>query len=314
MPKKTPPIDRAAPLLSRIEAALPSLRPSEQRVARFVLAQPHQVVTLSFPSIAEKTAVSQPSVARFCRALGIEGFRDFKLLLAQSLARGTPHVHRDVSPRDSMADVGAKVFERAIAAFTEARSHLDAASLERAVVWLASARKIEFWGAGNSGIVAQDAQHKFFRLGVPTAAYADAHIHAMSAALLSKSDVVVAISGSGRAAGLIRSVEIARESGARIVAITTAGSALAKRADLLIAAEPMEDLEAFAPMTSRLVHLTILDALAIGVALKRGPALAQRLKRAKAAVAERMVSQADMRKSNTGAAFGAKGAGTPRQH
>jgi RpiR family carbohydrate utilization transcriptional regulator len=276
-------------LLARVAQSLDALRPSEKAVARFVLDHPRRVIDLSFPAIANLTGVSQPTVARFCQAMGVAGFREFKLRLAQSLAHGVPYVHHDVAAGDSMADAAAKVFDRAIAALTEARNYSDAAAMARAVAMLARAKRIEFYGAGNSGIVAMDAQIKFFRLGVPANAYNDPHVHAMAATLLRKGDVVVAISASGRSADLLRSAAIARESGARLIAITAGGSPLARLADVALLSEPSEDLQIYAPMTSRLVHLVLLDALAVGVALQRGPALAAKLKRAKAAVGERMV-------------------------
>lgn len=275
----------AAPLLDRLEALLDRLRPSEQAVARFVLRHPNLVISLSFPDIAARSGVSQPTVARFCRAAGFSGYRDFKLRLAQSLANGVPYVHHDVSKEDSMADIGAKVFDRGIAALVGVRNHLDPIALAKATKLLAEARQIEFYGLGNSGIVAMDAQHKFFRLGAPTAAYADPHIHAMSASLLGKGDVVVAISGTGRTRELIHSAQIARGAGASVIAITSSATPLAKLADVAIIADVPEDLDVYAPMTSRIVHLVLLDALAVGVAVARGPSLAKRLKRAKEAIA-----------------------------
>jgi len=104
-------------LLDRIQSGLDQLRPSEQQVARFVLRHPNLVINLSFPEIAARTGVSQPTVARFCMAAGFSGYRDFKLRLAQSLANSVPFVHRDVNSKDSMTEVGAKVFDRAIAAY-----------------------------------------------------------------------------------------------------------------------------------------------------------------------------------------------------
>ena len=274
-------------LLDRIQSGLDNLRPSEQRVARYVLRHPNLVINLSFPESASQTGVSQPTVARFCTASGFSGYRDFKLRLAQSLATGVPFVHRDVNLKDSMAEVGAKVFDRAIAALMTVRNHLDAVALDRAIRLLARAKKIEFYGAGNSGIVAMDAQHKFFRLGAPAVAYADPHVHAMAASLLSTGDVVVAISGSGSTLDLLRSVEIARGAGAEVIAITSSDSPLAKLANITLFADVPEDLDVYAPMTSRLVHLAIIDVLSVGVAVMRGPALGAKLKRAKEVISER---------------------------
>ena len=282
---------KATTLLDRIQSLLDEMRPSEQLVARFVLRHPNQVISLSFPEIAARAGVSQPTVARFCTAAGFSGYRDFKLRLAQSLAKGVPFVHRDVGLHDSMAEVGAKVFDRGIAALVTVRNHLDPVRLERATRLLADARRIEFYGLGNSGIVALDAQHKFFRLGVPAVAYSDPHVHAMSASLLQKGDVVVAISGSGRTRELIRSVEIALDAGAQVIAITASGSPLARLAQLSIFADVPEDLDVYAPMTSRMVHLALIDTLSVGVAIARGPALSEKLKRAKQVLSERRLDE-----------------------
>ena len=280
-------------LLDRVAAALDQLRPSERLVAEFVLRHPNQAIDLPFGEIAARAGVSQPTVARFCSALGFSGLREFKLRLAKSLARGVPladgvpFVHRDVQPGDSAAEIGAKVFDRSIAALVTVRNHLDPAAIAAAVDALRKARRIEFYGLGNSGIVALDAQHKFFRLGVAAAAYSDPHVHAMAASMLGHGDVVVAISGSGRTRDLIRSVQIAREAGATVIAITVAGSKLAQASDIAVLADVPEDPDVYAPMTSRLAHLAIFDVLAVGVAIARGPELTERLQRAKAVISEK---------------------------
>lgn len=274
-------------LLDRIEEGLEALRPSEQAVGRYVLRHPNQVIDLTFPDIAERAGVSQPTVARFCTAFGFSGYRDFKLRLAQSLAGSVPFVHRDVGLQDSASEIGAKVFDRTIAALVSVRNHLEPANIREAALLLARARRIEFYGSGNSGIVAQDAQHKFMRLGPPVAAYADPHLQLVAAALLDVDSVVVALSGSGSTVDLLESVRVARGTGAKIIAITATGSPLAALADVLVRADVLEDLDVYAPMSSRLVHLALIDVLAVAVAVERGPQLAQKLKRAKDALSDR---------------------------
>jgi len=289
------PAARSAPgpaslLLGRIANELPGLRVSEQSVGKYVLAHPGAVIDLPFEEIARRAGVSQPTVARFCTALGFSGYREFKLRLAQSLAQGVPFVHQDVAPGDDLSEVGAKIFDHTVAALLAVRNHLDPGAIERAVKLLAGATRIEFYGQGNSGIVAQDAEHKFFRLGVPVNAHCDPNVHAMAASLLGRGSVVVAISASGRTLDLLRSVQIARESGAATIAIAPSGSPLAAACDVALLADVPEDFHAYAPMTSRLAHLALIDLLSVGVALRRGPSLAPRLKRAKDVVAERRVA------------------------
>ena len=124
-------------------------------------------------------------------------------------------------------------------------------------------------------------------LGAPTVAYSDPHVHAMAASLLGSGDVVVAISGTGASIDVLRSVEIALDAGADVIAITASNSLLAAVASVALLADVPDDLDVYAPMTSRLVHLAIVDVLAVGVAIKRGSALGVKLKRAKQVVNEK---------------------------
>jgi RpiR family carbohydrate utilization transcriptional regulator len=268
-------------LLTRIEVAIPTLSRSEAKVADYVLGHPGAVVSLSIAALARLCRVSEPTVARFCKSIGLSGLKEFKLQLARSLAGGIPYVHQDVMETDEPAEIAEKVLNRSISALITIRDRLDHRLLARAIELLARARRVEFYGQGNSGIVALDAQHKFFRLGLPTAAYSDPHIHAMSAALLSSEDVVVAISASGRTLDLLRTIEAARGAGTSIIGITVGGSPLASLCDVTLASDVFEDPDVYSPMTSRLAHLAIIDVLAVAVAVAKGKDLIATLERAK---------------------------------
>jgi len=280
-------------LLTRIAAAVPGLRKSERAVAEWVLAQPNETLHLSIAEMAQRVGVSQPTVARFAGALGFSGFKEFKLRLAQSLAVGIPFVHQDVDPGDSLDVVASKVFDRTIGALIDLRNHLDASALRRAVDLLAAAHRIDCYGVGNSGIVALDAQHKFFRFGVPTAAYVDTHTMAMAATVLRTGDAVIAISASGRTTDMLGSVEIARDAGAEVIAITAGDSPLARRASVVLSADVPEDPDIYTPMISRLAHLAIVDALAVNVAVALGPALVRRLERTKQTLRDKRMNAPD---------------------
>jgi RpiR family transcriptional regulator, carbohydrate utilization regulator len=275
-------------LLARIEAILPSLTRSETRVGEFILREPNGATEMSIGAIAEKVQVSEPTVARFCKSLGFSGLRAFKIGLARNLgADPAPPVFVGVAADDPAQTVIRKITRHAADALDGFVQTADVTLIQRAAAAIARARRLEFYGQGNSGIVALDGQHKFFRLGLATAAYSDPHIHAMSANLLGPGDVVVAISASGRTLDLIRSVEIARDAGALAIGICARGSPVAALCDITIATDMMEDGDLYAPMLSRLLHLTIIDMLAVLAAMSMGPELTSRLERAKRPVREK---------------------------
>lgn len=268
-------------MLERIKAALPALPPAEQRVAKLLLADARSFANLPVSELADRAHVSKPTVVRFCRSVGYDGLADFKLKLAGSVNEGVPFVHRAVDEDDKPGDLIVKVVDNAVAALLHYRNDAASHAFERAIAALAEAgrngRRIEFYGVGNSGIVAQDAQHKFFRLGVNTIACSDGHVQLMSATMLGPGDCAVIISNSGRSRDLMDAAEIARKKGATTVIITASGSPLAAMGQapgqVLLAVDHPEDFDRYSPMVSRLLHLIAVDILTTGVALQLGPKL-----------------------------------------
>ena len=263
-------------MLDRIKAALPALPPAEQRVAKLVLADPRSFASLPVTELAERSHVSKPTVVRFCRSVGYDGLTDFKRKLAGSVNEGVPFVHRSVDEDDKSADIIVKVLDNAVSALLKYRNDAAGGAFERAIAALTlagrSGRRIEFYGVGNSGIVAQDAQHKFFRLGVRATAVSDGHVQVMSATMLGAGDVAVVISNSGHSRDLLDAAEIARRKGATLVVITASASPLAQMAlaanHILLAVDHPEDYDRYSPMVSRLLHLVVIDILTTAVALR----------------------------------------------
>ena len=268
-------------MLDRIRASIPALPPAEQRVARLLLADPRSFAASPVSALADRSHVSKPTVVRFCRSVGYDGLTDFKLKLAGTVNEGVPFVHRSVDEDDKPGDLIVKVIDNAVAAMLKYRNNAAGHAFEQAISALTASgqahKRIEFYGVGNSGIVAQDAQHKFFRLGVNAAAISDGHVQVMSATMLGAGDCAVVISNSGRSRDLIDAADIARRKGAAVIAITASGSPLAQLAlgnsQILLAADHPEDYDRYSPMVSRLLHLLIIDVLSTGVALRLGPGL-----------------------------------------
>lgn len=261
-------------MLDRIQAALPSLAPAEQRVGKLCLADPRAFAKLPVSVLADRSHVSKPTVVRFCRSVGYDGLADFKRKLAGTVNEGVPFIHRSVDTDDKTSDVMVKVIDNTVAAFLKYRNEASTVALEKAVVALTAAyegkHRIQFFGVGNSGVVAQDAQHKFFRLGVHTVSFSDGHMQVMSASTLGPGDCVVVISNSGRTRDLMDACDIARKNGATTIVITASGSPLASAGHIHLSADHPESFDKYSPMVSRLLHLMIIDILATCVALRIG--------------------------------------------
>ncbi|MGH1431260.1 MAG: MurR/RpiR family transcriptional regulator [Neptuniibacter sp.] len=268
-------------LLNTIRQNLESLNKSERKVADVILRDPKAVTRMSIAALAQASSVSEPTVNRFCRNLKTEGYPDFKLHLAQSLAEGTPYVSRSVEQSDSTEEYTDKIFSSTIVELDSSRKGVNHALINQAVDYLIQAKQISFFGMGASGPVAMDAQHKFFRFNLPVTAYDDALMMRMVAAAAHTGEVIVIISYTGRTRDLVEIAQLARSNGAVVVGITAENSPLASECSALLSVPTPEDTDVYMPMTSRIVQLTLLDVLATGVILRRGEGFHSHLKKIK---------------------------------
>lgn len=256
-------------VLVRIAEDQPRLRKSERKVADVVLAGPHAVVNMTLAELAAAAKVSQPTIVRFANAIGCDGFHDFRLQLAQSVALGIPATHSVIASDDEAATIVSKIFDFSITSLDHVRRHLDVDAVGRAVEALRRAANIVFIGLGASGIVAIDAEQKFPLFGVPCSAPVDTHQQFLAASTATPSTVLVAISNTGRTVSILDTARAARERGAVVVAITGGPGPLADLSDVALVVESLDNTDVYTPTISRLAQLVVIDVLATMTLLTR---------------------------------------------
>ncbi len=268
-------------MLNRIRQARADLTEAERRVADWVLENPDSAVETTLALLAAAAGTSEPTVVRFCRVMGCSGFTDFKLKLARSLAAASTYVRSDIRPDDQAPEIIAKVTDQTISGLLRTRDNLSPQSVESSVLMLRRARQVLFCGVGASGVVALDAQHKFFRLGLLCTAHRDIPTIIQASAILGPRDCLVAVSNQGRSKSLLEAVGLAHRNGASTIAVTAASSPLAQAAEIALTVEVQEDAQTDTPMNSRLAHLMVLDVVQVRLALSLGAGAAQRLRTTK---------------------------------
>ncbi len=268
-------------LLTRIGSALPGLSKADKRIAAVVLDKPEAATTSSIAVLARQADVSEPTVNRFCKKFGAQGFPDFKLKLAQCLASGRTFLSQGIEVGDSPATYGRKIFDSTLNALSAVRNELDERLIEAVVTQLVAARRIHFFGLGASASVAKDAEHKFFRFDLPVSFHEDVLMQRMLAAAGTGGDVFFIVSYTGRTRELLDTAQLAVAGGACVIAMTAPDSPLAKQSQMVIPVKVDENTEIYTPMTSRLVQLAMLDVLAAGVTLHKGVELQPHLQKIK---------------------------------
>ncbi|MEJ7137501.1 MurR/RpiR family transcriptional regulator [Amphibiibacter pelophylacis] len=269
-------------LIPEIRAALDGLRPAERRVAEVVLADVDHAIHASITDLAARAGVSEPTVTRFCRAVGCEGLRRFKMRLAQSVAGGLNYTSASLTRDDSTSQLLDKVSSAAIEGLNHMRQ-LDTAQVEAALDALTAAHRIFFIGVGTgSATVAANAQLQFLRLGKSAHAFGDTHQQRLYCGLLQPGDALFAISNSGASVEIAQCLDIARERGATTLVLTNHHAPLASRADIALLLGLSSTIDSHTPGVSRLVHMCVLDALITGVALRIDRSQLDTMRQAKA--------------------------------
>lgn len=267
-------------IISRITERFIELSSTEKRIAQFILDDADAVTALPIAELARQAKVSQASITRFAKMLGCRDVRDLKVKLAQSLAVGQRFIHEEPDLEGIQG-----IYETIINVLTINRRTIDEPALAKAVEWLSDARQILAIGmGGGSTICATEVQHRLFRLGLPVTAQSDGLLVRMMAAAVARQDVVVALSLGGYTQEVVESAAIARQYGAKVVAITPAGTPLAAQADVLLALVVRENDYIYKPSTSRYAMLAMVDVLATALAIANKRQSRDRLRRIKLAL------------------------------
>lgn len=238
---------------------------SEKIVADFVFEYPEKVLYTSITDLAEVCGVGDTTVFRFCKALNLHGYQEFKMLLAQDLAvrNGLDQsISGAITPEDDVKSICKKTLMTNIAALNETYEVVDYSAVEKAAGLIAQARRIHFFGMGSSGITALEARQKFMRILPNVDFVSDCHMQYMAASLLDYRDVAIFFSYSGSSKDTIEIHNIAKKNGCKTVCITRfAKSLLAAKADVVLKCGSNEGPLDGGALATTMVQLYLLDVL-----------------------------------------------------
>ena len=248
--------------LIRLRGLYPSLKTALKKVADVILRQPEMAIYASVNEVAAACGVSEATVMRFCRILGFRGFQDFKISLARELVLPEPRPHEEVTDDDDPANIVRTVFQAKRASLQDTLEVMDIEGMEATCQLLLNSRQVVVIGSGSSGTAVAHARARFMLLDLKAQICTDFHFMLMAAALLTKDDVVLAVSNSGTTRETVETVRAARENGAKIVAITNNSlSPLSREADLVLATAARDTTLPGETDGSLVCQISIIDAL-----------------------------------------------------
>lgn len=256
-------------VLLSMKQRLPEMTPVEKKIAACILEKPETVINETVTHLAKRAGTSTGSVANFAVAMGFAGFSDMKIQIAQSLEKGEKLTFDGVYAWDDPRSAMCKIIFAAQKAFkdtfeTTGQVLSDAAKL------LMNARRIEIYASGSSLPIGQDVHYRLMRIGLPAVIMPDPLISSMSAAQLSEEDVVLAVSHKGRTTNTLNPAKIAKERGAKLIALTSfPQSPLAVLSDVCLVSVSSETVAYREAVISRLAQLVITDSLCAYIAANR---------------------------------------------
>ena len=280
-------------IVARIAQCVPELRPAERDVAALILDDLASAARASIGELAQRAGVSIASVTRFAKTVGCHDVRELKLRLAQAAAvgerflRGGPVGASEDEGKVRAADAEAeplatRVYDEIHTALARNHELLRQAPFAQAAAALARSRMIYVFGmGGGSSALADEMRFRLVRLGRPVASYQDSLLQRMVASTLSPEDVVVALSVTGRVPELVDACRIARDYGAKLVALTAPASPLGALADWLVPIVASETDFIYKPSSSRYAMMMALDVLVTELALTQPEESRELLRRMK---------------------------------
>ncbi len=245
----------------RIRFLLSGMGPSERLVGEYILENPHKISELSIKELARLSGSTEATIVRFSRKLGFSGYREMKIGFLKDIS-GTSKINTEITENDSCFDIFHKRINDISVALWNTESVLEPKELEKAAKAIMNAKRIAIFGLGNSAAIAQDAAHKFLRLGLDAQCCCDNHMQAIISSHLDRESVAIGISHSGASKDIIDALQFSKIGNATTIAVTNfADSPIVSNADISLYTKSEETKHSILAMSSRIAQLAIFDAI-----------------------------------------------------
>jgi DNA-binding MurR/RpiR family transcriptional regulator len=252
----------------RINSYMEQLKPAEKKVAEYILNNIEKVIHLSITKLANNASVSEATIVKFCQHIGYSGYQELKIMLAQAKKKKhSERIYGQIEADDDTDSIVNKIFQIYNHSLSNTKKLVHDNNIQEAIEMILNSKRMYFFGFGASGIVAEDSELKFKRINYLAEALLDNHKQKTMASLLSQDDLVVAISDSGQTKELYESVKIAKNTGSKVLVITSnMGSPLTELADKVLLTASKETPFRGSALASRMAQLAVIDVLFLGVA------------------------------------------------
>lgn len=239
--------------------------PTEDAIIDHILEKPEETSRLTIHQLAEKTFTSPSSIIRLCKKNGYTGYKEFikELIYEQAIRENYKEKSiTDLNRTDDTDSIIFKVTHKNILSLEETQMILDPNVIDSCIQALRDSDRLYIFGIGASQIVAQDAKLKFTRINKMALVSEDSHTQLVYSRTMTKRDLAIVISYSGRTDEMVRCAENAKENGATVISITKIGDTpIGNLADYSLYVASNEFSFRSGAMSSRIAQLNLIDIL-----------------------------------------------------
>ena len=261
-----------AGLLVKIGALRGNLPEAERQVADYISNKPEKAGFQSISDIAESTNISVASVSRLSKKLGYSNYKELRMDLGKEILpdENLGGMFESIKVSDNEEQITEKVFSGNIKSLEDTFKMLNPKSLKKAAEKISSARRLVFFGIGSSGHICKDAALRFALLDIQAESYSDSQEIIIQSLRLTKDDVAIGLSHSGRSQITVEALKMAKDSGAMTIGISNyLKSPLDSYADMFFCTSFAENRVKVAALSSRIAQMCLLDALYLLTARSR---------------------------------------------
>lgn len=249
-------------IIDKIYSELPAMSQSDQKVAKQVLADPEKIVNSTISELAKIAVVSGASVTRFCHNLGLTGFHDLKIQLAQVSGNEKSHSLQKIT-KDDLQTALKQIGDNKVAEIEATLNNIDSQVLKKVLDLLTNSKIVQVSAEGDTYPVAEDAVYKFNQIGILALASGGNVETAIAQSMnLNAQDCLLVISNSGESAALFKQIKVAKEQGIKVIAITNrADSPIALEADYHLQTAVRQTVLQTQYYFSRVAAFTMIEAI-----------------------------------------------------
>lgn len=249
-------------IIDKIYSELPAMSQSDQKVAKQVLADPEKIVNSTISELAKIAVVSGASVTRFCHNLGLNGFHDLKIQLAQVSGNEKSHSLQKIA-KDDLQTALKQIGDNKVAEIEATLNNIDSQVLKKVLDLLTNSKIVQVSAEGDIYPVAEDAVYKFNQIGILALASGGNVETAIAQSMnLNAQDCLLVISNSGESAALLKQIKVAKEQGIKVIAITNrADSPIALEADYHLQTAVRQTVLQTQYYFSRVAAFTMIEAI-----------------------------------------------------